>query len=144
MKLITREIDYAVKALVYIAGKKKMANNDGLEMEYHVSITELVEKLDVPRPFMRKILQKLGNKGILKSNRGNRGGFKLVLKPEEIYLLDLIELFQGRFSMNECLFKKDICPDRSGCFLKKKIDSIEEYVENELKKINLMTLMEGE
>jgi Rrf2 family protein len=144
MKLITREIDYAVKALAYIAGKKRMKNNDELSTGEQVSITELVEKLDVPRPFMRKILQKLGNKGILKSSRGNRGGFKLVLKPEKIYLFDLIELFQGRFSMNECLFKKDLCPERNGCFLKKKIDSIEEYVGDELKKINLMTIMEGE
>lgn len=136
MKLITREVDYAVKALIYIAEKYKRNNNP-------VPITELVEKLDVPRPFIRKILQKLGNKGYLRSSRGNMGGFELVLKPEEIYLFELIEVFQGRFSMNECLFKKDICPDKNRCLLKKKIESIEEHVGSELKKVNLRTLMEG-
>ena len=138
MKLITREIDYAVKALIYIAEK-----SDEKEQE-NISITELVDKLDVPRPFMRRILQKLGNEGIMKSSRGNRGGFELALKPEDVYLFDLVEIFQGKFSMNECLFKKDICPDKKRCILKKKIDSIEDYVGNELKKVSLRTLMEGE
>ncbi len=138
MKLITREIDYSVKALIYIAEKSDEKNQE------NVSITELVDKLDVPRPFMRRILQKLGNEGILRSSRGNRGGFELALKPEEVYLFDLLEIFQGKFSMNECLFKKNICPDKKRCTLKKKIDSIEDYVGNELKKVNLRTLMEGE
>ena len=138
MKLITREIDYAVKALKYIANK----NAGGRSVP--VPITELVENLKVPRPFMRKILQKLGNEGILRSTRGNGGGFELLLEPKEVYLFDLIVIYQGRFSMNECLFKKDICPDRESCLLKKNIDSIEEYVSNELKKVSLKTLMEGE
>ncbi len=139
MKLITRDIDYAVRALIFIGNNNK-DNSDSTA----VSISEIVEKLDVPKPFMRKILQVLSSNGILTSHKGNKGGFNLALKPEEVFLYDIVEIFQGKFSLNDCLFKKNICPDRSRCLLKKKIDSIQEQVEDELKKISLKSLMEGE
>ena len=56
MKLITRDTDYAVRALVFIAKQK----------EEIVSVRDLVEKLKIPKPFLRKILQLLNKKGLLK------------------------------------------------------------------------------
>jgi len=131
MKLITRDTDYSIRALIYIA-----QNNNRI-----TSITELVKKLDTPRPFLRKILQILSNNNILESYKGKNGGFKLAKKPEEIYLLDLIEIFQGKFKINECLFKKKICPDQANCRLKYKLDEIEKLVEHKIKEINLQSLL---
>ena len=47
MKLITREIDYAVRAIIYLAEKKYGV----------VSVAELVDELGITRPFLRKIMQ---------------------------------------------------------------------------------------
>src|SRR4030065_1518246 len=101
MKFITRDTDYSIRALIYIASDKDRI----------ISITELVKELETPRPFLRKILQSLSTSGVLKSYRGKNGGFELVKKPEKIYLLDLIEIFQGKFKLSECLFKKTVCPN---------------------------------
>jgi len=46
MKLITREIDYAIRALIYLA-------DNG---EKTIPVTELVEELGITRPFLRKIM----------------------------------------------------------------------------------------
>ena len=134
MKLISRNTDYAVRAVCYIARQRERV----------VSVTELVKALDIPKPFLRKILQVLNRKGILISHRGAGGGFRLSAKTENILLLDLIEAFQGPFKLNECTFKKEICPNEKKCFLKKKIDSIEDYVFSQLRSITVGSILKGE
>lgn len=133
MKLISRNTDYAVRALCYIAGKNGKV----------VSVTELVKSLKIPQPFLRKILQTLNKKGILESHKGIGGGFILAHKAGAIYLTDLMETFQGPFKLNECFFKKELCPDRRTCCLKRKIDLIEDKVYSELKGITIASIIKG-
>jgi Rrf2 family protein len=133
LKLITRDTDYAVRALCFIAKRK-----DDI-----VPATELVKKLKIPRPFLRKILQTLNTKGLLESYKGQGGGFKLARSAKKIFLVDLIEIFQGPFRLNECFFKRVVCPHRRDCSLKEKIDSIERHVISELKSITIASLLKG-
>jgi Rrf2 family protein len=130
MKLITRDTDYALRAVCFIGKQKKM-----------VSVTELVSKLGIPRPFLRKILQALNKKGILKSYKGAGGGFLLARPAKEIFLVGLIEIFQGPLKLNECFFKKMACPKVKACALRKKISVIENYVIQELKSISIESLL---
>ncbi|MCK4532915.1 Rrf2 family transcriptional regulator [bacterium] len=131
MKLITRDTDYAVRALCFISGSKKN----------RVSVGELVGVLKIPRPFLRKILQILNKKKLLKSYKGQGGGFALVKSHDKILLTDLMKIFQGPLKLNECVFKKQVCPNIKTCKLKKKIDKIEKYVISELKGITLAHLL---
>jgi Rrf2 family protein len=134
MKLITRDTSYALHAICYLAK----------ESDRIVSVDELVRELKVPRAFARKILQKLNKKGILSSYKGAKGGFSLKKKPEQIFLLDIMQVFQGPFKLNECVFKKQTCPEIKKCRLKKKLDNIEDYIIKELKGINLKKMISGE
>jgi Rrf2 family protein len=133
MKLLSRNTDYAVRAVCYIARQKEKV----------LSVTDLVKALNIPKPFLRKILQKLNRKGILVSYRGSGGGFMLGRPAGRIYLLEVAEVFQGPFSLNECTFKKEICPDRKKCSLKKKIDGIEKHVYSELRSITIGSILKG-
>jgi Rrf2 family protein len=133
MKLITRDTSYALHALCYLFKEK----------ERIVSVDELVRELKVPRAFARKILQKLNKKDILKSYKGSGGGFSLNKKPENIYLLDIMKVFQGPFKLNECVFKKKPCPEIKKCRLKEKLDNIEDSIINELRNVNLTKMMSG-
>lgn len=131
MKLITRNIDYAVRALCFIARSKGKI----------VSVTTLVEELKIPRPFLRKILQILHKKGVLKASKGYGGGFSLALPANKICLVDLIGIFQGPLKLNECVFKKKICQDRNICSLKKEIDGVEKYAVSKLKSVTIASLL---
>ena len=131
MKLITRDTDYAIRALCFIAKNR----------ERLITASELVKQLKIPRPFLRKQLQILNKKGILKSYRGIKGGFKLAIPPEKILLVDLIETFQGPLSLNECIFKKQLCPNRSICALRHKLCKIERRVISELNAITISSLI---
>ncbi|MEW6101502.1 MAG: Rrf2 family transcriptional regulator [Candidatus Omnitrophota bacterium] len=131
MKLITRETDYAVRALVFIAKEKKRI----------VSVTELVKALKIPRPFLRKLLQVLNREGVLRSYKGNKGGFLLARSASNIFLTDLMKIFQGPLELNECIFKKKICPNRGDCILRNKVGSIERRVISELGNIAINNLL---
>ena len=131
MNLITRNTDYAIRALCYIVKSNKNI----------VSIKELVESLKMPRPFLRKILQELGKKGILRSYKGKNGGFVLATRPEKIYVGELIEIFQGPIKLQEHTFRKKICPEIKSCVLKKKIDVMEKHTISELNSLSIASLL---
>ena len=131
MKLITRDTDYALRAVCFIARSKKEI----------VSVSELVKRLKIPRPFLRKILQVLNKKGLLRSYRGIGGGFSLSRKPDEIFLTGLMAIFQGPLKLNECTFKKEICPNKKKCILSRRIEAIERFVVSELKNITIESLL---
>jgi len=131
MKLLTRDTDYAIRAIAYIACAR----------EDIVPARELVRVLKIPRPFLRKIMQKLNKSGLLKSYRGQGGGFILTVPADKISLMRLISIFQGPFRLNECFFKKEICPNTAKCNLKRRIDHIEKHIAKELSAINIGCLL---
>jgi len=127
MKLITRDTDYALRSICFIAKKKNKK----------VCVSELVEELKIPKPFLRKILQVLNKENILISYKGIGGGFVLAKELKNIYLMDLMKIFQGGLNLNECTLRKMKCPNTNNCPLRKKIKNIERYVMQELSGINL-------
>ena len=133
MKLITRDTDYALRALCFIAKDKNRFN----------STMRLARSLKIPRPFLRQILQVLSRSNILKSYKGNMGGFLLNKDPKKVFLSEIINIFQGPFILNECSLNKHPCPNIKSCVLRKKISKIEEYVLKEIKSITLDSLMRG-
>jgi len=130
MKLITRNTDYALRALCYISKHKNV-----------VTVDELVKKLGVPRSFMRKILQQLNKKRILESFRGQGGGFKLKLSSGRIHIIEIMRIFQGQVALNGCFLKKDVCPNKGKCLLRKKLRFIEVNVFKQLKEITIASLL---
>ena len=131
MKLITRDTDYAIRAICFIAGKKGEV----------VSVSGLVKQTKIPRPFLRKILQELNKEGILHSYKGKGGGFILAKAADKIYLADVARVFQGELAINECIFRKRICPSRNRCMLRTKLNQIEDQVLKKLRGIRLSSLM---
>jgi len=131
MKLITRNTDYAIRALVYILKSKKDV----------VSVSELVKNLNMPRPFIRKILQHLQSENILKSVKGQGGGFLVDDSIKEMNLADMIQIFQGKIQLSHCFFRKKICPNKKSCRLRKEINNIEQLIVKKFEKIKLASLL---
>ncbi len=132
MKLITKDIDYAVKALLFIAQNENKRQ----------SVADLADELNVPYPFLRKILRILSRQGILSSVKGKKGGFNLARPPEKIRLVDLIRVFHGPVELAECVFKEKICPDIKTCPLRQKILKLQEVFLSELQAVTMASLAE--
>lgn len=134
MKLLTRNTDYAIRAILFLAENKQKK----------FSVTELSKNTKVPYQFLRRILQILHKKRLLKSYKGKGGGFSLEIPAKNISLISIAKIFQGDLKLNECLLKKIPCPNIAKCVLRKKLKKIEDYVLRELGKIKISQLLKKE
>ncbi len=133
MKLVTKDIHYAIKSLLYFA-------KDSARV---VSVDELVKKLNMRKAFLRKILQALSKRGILKSLKGNRGGFVLNVKPDKIRIIDIVSISRDDSDIFSCLFEKNICIHPDTCLLMRKMKNIEFQLNNTLRQITIAKLLKS-
>lgn len=79
--MLTQTADYALRALIHLAHSPE----DG----YHQT-RDLATALNVPSNYLGKILQQLGHRQIVESQRGMNGGFRLARLPEQVQLFDVL------------------------------------------------------
>jgi Rrf2 family protein len=131
MKLINRDADYAIKALVEIAGRGGRV----------APVAGMTGPLGLPRPYLRKIMQILARGGIVVSTRGKGGGFVLARPAAAIRLAEVIRVFQGPVRIHDCLFKARLCPDVRTCPLRKTLDRLESKLVAGLEAVTVADLL---
>ena len=99
---ITQESDYAVRIVYCLArcGRRRDARS-------------ISEEMCVTLRFSLKILGKLSGAGLVRSYKGNRGGYELARPAEQITLRDVIEAVEGPYRLTRCL-EEDSC-SRGAC-----------------------------
>jgi Rrf2 family protein len=131
MKLLTKNTDYAIRALLVLAK----------EPSQYLSARMIAREQKMPYQFLRTIMQKLIKNKLVVSKEGVSGGFKIKKDPKKIKITDIIYIFQGNIELSECLFRKKICHNRENCALRKEIKRIELLVGNEFSKLTIYKLL---
>lgn len=131
MRLVTKNIHYAIRSLLYIAQKPDTV----------VSVSDLVNKLNLHRAFLRRILQILSKHKILRSLKGKGGGFVLNIRPSKIRIIDIMEIFRDKADIMNCLLEKDICPHPDDCVLMAKMKDVERELYKSLKTTTIANLL---
>lgn len=103
---VGRRVDYALRALCYLAGQ----DDDRV-----VSCTEIRARQDVPPHFLSKILRRLVSNGVLESVPGAGGGFRLGRPADRISVREVYECIEGQFSLIDCVERDDFCCFASVC-----------------------------
>ena len=62
-----------------------------------VPIGELAKRREIPVQFLEQLFAVLRRAGILRSQRGVKGGYSFARDPSEITVLELVELLDGTF-----------------------------------------------
>ena len=70
---------------------------------------------DIPSHFLAKIAQQLSRAGIIEISQGARGGYRLLVPPEKLSLLDVIEAIIGEIFLNDCVVRPESCHASSTC-----------------------------
>jgi len=50
---------------------------------------------DIPHEFLKQIFNQLGKAGIIKSMRGQKGGYELAMPPDQITVLQIVNILEG-------------------------------------------------
>jgi Rrf2 family transcriptional regulator, iron-sulfur cluster assembly transcription factor len=90
---LTQKSKYAVRALV------ELALNEG---ESPLGVAEIARRQRIPDRFLEQIFGELRRASVLESRRGAHGGYRFAMPPEEITVLDVVEILDGEVRPARC------------------------------------------
>ena len=105
---ITRQADYAVRAVLHLARSG----------DTRTATSVIAEQQKIPPSFLAKIISQLSIAGLLHTSRGARGGVTLARHAGEITLLEVIEAIDGPIQLNECVGDTSTCSFDKDCPLR--------------------------
>jgi Rrf2 family protein len=85
---VSRRTDYATRALLALT----------LEGGGPMKLEELARRTCVPQSVLEQVMPTVRTAGIVRSERGPAGGYRLNKAPEEITLERVVRLFQGQLA----------------------------------------------
>ena len=98
---------YALRMLVYLAEH---------EEEGYVSLKEIADSQSISKKYLEQIVPMLNKGGILRTNRGNHGGYMLAKRPEECTVGDVLRATEGNLAPVSCLeFEENSCQRQGAC-----------------------------
>jgi Rrf2 family protein len=103
---ITRQADYAVRAVHYLAHMKPGER---------VATAEVADRQRIPLTFLAKIVSQLSAAGVIRATRGAHGGITLARSPDHVTLLEVVEAIDGPVRLNECVTDLHACAMAPGC-----------------------------
>ncbi len=92
---------YAIRAVTYLGARSNPSQKTGIK--------PMAAELQIPEPFLGKILQHLVREKILASVKGPNGGFTLARSANTITLYDIIVAMEGDELFNSCLLGSGHC-----------------------------------
>ncbi len=97
-----------------------------------ISTREMAQRLKVSEAHLAKVMQRLGRAGLVRSQRGPKGGFSLLRRPEDITLLEVYEATEGPLREQGCLLGKPMCNGHCimGGLLERVGDEVRDYFAN--------------
>ena len=133
---LTRAGEYAVRCVMCLAkygGAEKV-----------VSRQDVAAYGNIPSHFLAKIAQQLSRAGIIEILQGARGGYRLVIPPEKLTLLDVIEAIIGEIFLNDCVIRPESCHASSSCAVNSVWMTARDQLRETLSKATFADLAEDE
>jgi Rrf2 family iron-sulfur cluster assembly transcriptional regulator len=99
--MLSNTSKYAIRAMIYLALK-----TNG---QQKIGIKKISADLNIPSPFLAKILQVLAKHKLLTSTKGPNGGFGLAKDSKRITLFEIITVIDGNDIFDKCLISMRSC-----------------------------------
>ncbi len=90
---MSRLADYGVVLMTQLAARRQVLT----------TAPELSLLSGLPVPTVSKILKALAQDGLIESHRGNKGGYALVRRAEEVSMAEIIRALEGPIALTECV-----------------------------------------
>ena len=121
----------AVQAVLFLA-----AGNDG---SFHL-LADIADRLRLPYHSLSKVLQRLTRAGVLESQKGKRGGFRLRAGSRARCLLDVMRVMDGHHVLQPCVLGFAGCGPALPCVMHGAWSVARDSVVREFQRRDLQTL----
>ena len=136
MLKLTKKADYGLIALKHLAVNAEQGV---------ASAKEIAECYHIPLPLLAKVLQKLNKSGLLRSEQGTNGGYRLARDAREISTLDAIRTIDGPIILTHCFTEHGGgCTQSSKCTVREPLRKVHEGILNLLGGISIWDLARDE
>ncbi|MBC3539032.1 RrF2 family transcriptional regulator [Rufibacter sediminis] len=133
--MLSKTTEYALRAIVYIAIQQEHGDKIG--------IRELAKELELPSPFMGKILQDLVRKGVIASAKGPNGGYFLHRPASDITILEIVRTIEGLEAFKKCGMGMKHCSDTHPCPLHYDLKANRDHLLKIFSANTMQTLVDG-
>ncbi|HUT02998.1 MAG TPA: Rrf2 family transcriptional regulator [bacterium] len=133
MKLSTRS-RYGLRAMIFIA-------RNGTQV---LSSEVIAENENVSKKYLDRILMRLREANLLRSVKGQGGGYVLARPADEIRTDEIITALEGSLCLVECVDDPSVCDRSTGCPTRGVWSRIAAAVNASLRDISLEDLSRGE
>lgn len=106
--IFSRSSQYAIQALVLLATKPAGS---------YVLSREIARELDLPLPYLSKLMLLFVHAQLVESRRGRHGGFRLIRNAEALSMKDIMLVVGGASCLKECFLGFKECSDETACAL---------------------------
>ncbi len=113
--MFSKSCEYGIRAVLFLS-----TNSDE---EHKLGVSEMAEKLKIPKHFLAKILQQLSRNNLVSSTKGPNGGFYMSDYNQKSNLLKVIECIDGPDIFNTCILGLDECSNRNPCTFHDKVEN---------------------
>ena len=93
MKISTKG-RYALRLMVDLAEHKDSG---------FIALKDVAKRQNISKKYLEQIVPVLNGAGLLTTNRGNRGGYKLAKEPKEYTVGDILRITEGSIAPVSCL-----------------------------------------
>ena len=127
------KIRYGLRALVDIAIYGK---------DNPVGISFIAKKENLSVKYLESLVSQLKKAGLVKSIRGNSGGYLLAKPAKNITAYDVIFVLDGPLSLTPCTTKKDVCNLKQECYTTKFWQELSILLINKARSVTLLDLID--
>jgi FeS assembly SUF system regulator len=104
---------------------------------------ELAARSELPVPMVSKVLKALAREGLLVSQRGSKGGYRLAREPEALTVSEMIRVLEGPVALTDCALGPTLCEHETMCAVREPWQLISRVVEQALADVTLADLVRG-
>ena len=105
--MFSKACQYAIRAVIYLAAETTIEQRKGVK--------DIAEALDVPGPFLAKLLQQLTRNHLVSSTKGPHGGFYLSEKDRSRTLREVVACIDGPQVLSSCILGLRVCSSKNPC-----------------------------
>ena len=81
-----------------------------------VPLTTVSQNQNISKKYLEQIVPLLNKSGLLQTNRGNHGGYRLAVSPAECTVGDILRAAEGNLAPVSCLdAPQNACPQAGSC-----------------------------
>jgi len=135
MLKLTKKADYGLIALRHLAVARPRAS---------ASAKDIADSYGIPLPLLSKVLQKLARGGLLISEQGTNGGYRLARAARDISALEAIRVIDGPIILTKCFTEHAGCDQTALCPVREPLRKVHEGILSLLANISLSDLASEE